>query len=70
MPSASEEPMPYTLSASLSKNGEEGSEEENFSELDKDFLLAFKEQDKLFSASAPAPSSSRLWCYSIELSHP
>lgn len=70
MLNASEELRLYTLLASLSKNREGGSEEENGSKLEKDLLLAFKEQDKLLSASAPAPSSPRLWRHSIELLHP
>jgi len=69
-PSASEESMPHTLHASLSKNGEGGSGEETLSELEKDLLLAFEEQDKLSLASAPTPSSPRLGRYSIELPHP
>jgi hypothetical protein len=60
MPSASEEPKPYTLPASS----------ENVSELEKDLLLAFEEQDKLLSALVPTPSSPRLWHHSIEPSHP
>ena len=59
-PSASEESTPYTLPASLSKNGEGGSKEENASKLKKDLFLAFKEQDKLMLALAPTPSSPRL----------
>jgi hypothetical protein len=35
--------MLYTLPTSLGKNSEEGSEEENLSELKKDLLLAFEE---------------------------
>jgi hypothetical protein len=69
-PSTSEESMPHTLHASLGKNGEGGSEEENLSELEKDLLLAFEEQDKLSLASAPTPSSPRLGRHSIELPHP
>jgi len=49
--------MPYTLLASLTKNGKGGSKEENVSELEKDLLLAFKEQDKLLLALALALSS-------------
>lgn len=70
MPSASEEPTPYTLPASLSKNSEGESEEENVSELEKDLLPAFEEQDKLLSAPAPALSSPRFWHHSVEPSHP
>jgi hypothetical protein len=69
MPSASEEPTPYTLLASLSKNSEGECKEDNFSQLDKGLLLAFEEQDKLLSASNPAPSSPQLWRHSIELSN-
>ena len=71
MPSTSAEPTPYTLPASLSKNSKGESEEENASKLEKDLLLAFEEQDKLLSALAlaPAPSSPRLWRYSIEPSY-
>jgi hypothetical protein len=39
------------------------------SELEKDLLLAFEEQDKLLSAPAPTLSSPRLWHRSIEPSH-
>jgi hypothetical protein len=74
MPSVSKEPTPCTLPTPSGKNGGGGSEEENVSELEKDLLLAFKEQDRLLSASAsasaPASSSLRLWHHSIEPSHP
>jgi hypothetical protein len=65
-PSVSEEPTPYTLPASLGKNGRGGSEEENVSELENDLLPAFNEQDKSLSSSALAPSSPRLWGHSVE----
>jgi hypothetical protein len=50
------EVMVWSLPASLSKNGEGGSEEENVSEPEKDLLLAFEEQDKLASASGSCMS--------------
>lgn len=61
--------MPYTLLASLTKNGKGGSKEENVSELEKDLLLAFKEQDKLLLALALALSSPQLQRHFIKLSN-
>jgi hypothetical protein len=51
----SEEPGPYSLSTPLDENGGGGSEEKTVSELEKDLLLAFEEQEK--PSLAPAPSS-------------
>ena len=61
--------MSYTLPASLSKNSEGESKEENVSELEKDLLLAFEEQDKLLLTLALALNSPRLWNYSIKSLH-
>jgi hypothetical protein len=50
----SEEPAPHSLPKPLDEDGGGGSEE-NVSELERDMLLAFEEQEK--SSSATAPSS-------------
>jgi hypothetical protein len=62
-----EEPRPYTLPKPLDEDsgGESG---ENVSELEMDMLLAFEEQEK--SSSATAPSSPRPHRHSTEQSHP
>ena len=62
--------MPYTLPASLNKNSKGESKKENISELEKDLLLAFEEQDKLLSALASTLNSPRFWHHSIKLSYP
>jgi hypothetical protein len=53
----------------LDENGGGVSEKDNVSELEKDLLLTFEEQDKSLSASAPAPSSPQLCHHSVEPSH-
>ena len=52
----------------MDENGRGGSEEKTVSELEKDLLLAFEEQEK--PSLAPAPSSPRPHCPSAEPLHP
>jgi hypothetical protein len=63
----SKELTPYSLPKPLDEEGGGGSEE-NVSELERDMLLAFEEQEK--SSSATAPSSARPPCRFVEPSHP
>jgi hypothetical protein len=63
----SKEPAPHSLPKPLDEEGGGGSEE-NVSELERDMLLAFEEQEK--SSSATAPSSARPPRHSVEPSHP
>jgi hypothetical protein len=53
----SEEPGPHSLSTPLNKNNGGGSEEKTVSKLEKDLLLAFKQQEK--PSLTPAPNSLR-----------
>jgi hypothetical protein len=63
----SEEPGPHTLPKPLDEDGG-GESRENVSELEMDMLLAFKEQEKSSSATAPSsPQPPR--CYTEQL-HP
>lgn len=62
-----DEAAPHTLPQPLGENGRGGSDE-NASELEKDMLLAFEEQEK--SSSAPTPSSRHPQCHSAEPLHP
>jgi hypothetical protein len=50
-----EEPGPYSLSALLDENSRGDSKEKTVSKLEKDLLLAFKEQENL--SFTPTPSS-------------
>ena len=63
----SEEPRPHTLPKPLDEDGG-GESWENISELEMDMLLAFEEQEK--SSSATAPSSARPHRHSTEQSYP
>ena len=63
----SEEPAPHSLPKPLDEDGGGGSEE-NVSELERDMLLAFEEQEK--SSSATAPSSPQPPRRYTEQSHP
>jgi hypothetical protein len=63
----SEEPAPHSLPKPLDEDGGGGSEE-NVSELERDMLLAFEEQEK--SSSATAPSSPQPPHRYTEQSHP
>jgi hypothetical protein len=59
--------MPRSLLEPLDKDSSGGSDD-NVSELEKDLLLAFEEQEKPSTASPP--SYPRRSCYPVELSHP
>jgi hypothetical protein len=63
----SEESAPHSLPKPLDEDGG-GESGENVSELERDMLLAFEEQEK--SSSATAPSSACPLHRSVELSHP